>query len=80
MSYSEARGLTLSREKQKPGLNHLRIFGHADSSAEKPMWLVEHHRSSSDRTPETHVFDDGSEMLRHVAEHADVPAPKDGEQ
>jgi len=78
--YNESRGPSLSREaKRKPELHHLRIYGHPDSTSETPKWLVENHASPRDRKPEEHTFTDGHEMLRHVAEHAAVPEPKEEE-
>ena len=74
----EARGPSLSREaKQKAALHHIELFASPQATPEKPMWLVEHHASQRDRNPETHEFDDGHEMLRHIADAAAVPEPKD---
>ena len=78
--YNESSGPSLSREaKRKPELHHLRIYGHPDSTPEKPQWLVEHHASPRDRKPQEHSFTDGSAMLAHVANNSGVPEPKDGE-
>jgi hypothetical protein len=78
--YNESSGPSLSREaKRKPELHHLRIYGHPDSTNEKPMWLVEHHASQRDRQPEERAFSDGHAMLAHIAEHAAVPNNEDHE-
>lgn len=81
MHFHESTGRTLSREgKSKRELDHLRVYAGPDSTADKPMWLVEHHASPHDRNPESHTFEDGHEMLRHIAEHANVPPPEDEEK
>ncbi len=78
MHYNESSGPSLSREaKQKAALHHIRIFGHPQATADKPMWLLEHHASQRDRNPETHEFTDGHEMLAHIATNSGVPEPKD---
>jgi hypothetical protein len=54
--------------ERKDNLHHLRIYGHSDGG-----WLVEHHSAENDAHPTEHVFENGHEMLAHVAEHAAVP-------
>lgn len=78
MEYIEKRGLGLeakrNQDRKEEPPHHIRIFGHSDSTPEKPMWLLEHHLSETgDKKPQSFTFDDGHEMLAHVAQHAHVP-------
>jgi hypothetical protein len=74
--YTESHGPSLKKsrelERQK-NVHHLRVFGHADGTPESPKWVIEHHRSEDDSSPAVHEFDQGHEMLAHIAEHAGVP-------
>jgi hypothetical protein len=75
--YNESHGPSLSREaKRKPALHHLRVYAHPDGTPEKPAWIVEHHASPRDRTPEEHSFTDGSDMLVHIGNASGIPAPE----
>jgi hypothetical protein len=67
-SLKEARELDKAKQ-----LDHIRLYAAEGGTPESPRWLVQHHASANDRKPVEHVFDDGHEMLRHVAEHASVP-------
>ena len=76
MSYAESRGPSLkeSRERERE-LHHLRVHGHQDATPQSPKWVVSHYAAENDRRPSAEYdFDSGIEMLRHVAEHANVPA------
>jgi len=78
--YVESRGPSLknSREMERASnLHHIRIYGHSDGTSESPRWLVEHHTSENDSRPTEHTFDNGHDMLAHVAEHAAVPEVKE---
>jgi hypothetical protein len=82
MAYVEARGESLKlkhlREADRE-LDHLRVKAHPDGTPESPRWIVEHFASEHDKNPQVYEFDDGHEMLAHVAEHACVPEPSDEE-
>jgi hypothetical protein len=78
--YNESAGPSLkeARELDKAKtLHHVRIYGAKGGTPESPRWLVQHHASANDRKPVEHEFDDGHEMLRHVAENAGVPNDED---
>jgi hypothetical protein len=76
MEYHESSGNSLkeSREQKKRAeLHHLRI----PVANRKKEFLVEHHSTAEgDQWPEIHVFEDGHEMLAHVANHTGVPEPE----
>ncbi len=79
MSYREASGATLSREKGKPALHHIRLHGSSASTDSRPSWVVSHYKSEHDRTPTDHHFSDGAEMLAHIANSTGVPEPENEE-
>jgi hypothetical protein len=75
--YTEARGPSLKKTREwerEKNLHHLRIYGHVDGTPDSPRWIVEHHGSENEGNPAEHEFDNGQEMLAHVAEHASVPS------
>jgi hypothetical protein len=61
-----------SRKKPAKVLDHLRV-----KEAENGGHSVEHHFTSFEHEPETHVFgaDQGPEMLAHVAKAANIKSP-----
>lgn len=74
-----AHGPTLSRARkreQDKELHHLRLLAHPDGTSDHRRWIVEHHTSENDAEPAAFEFDNGKEMLAHVAEHAGA---KEGE-
>ena len=74
--YHEAKGASLKKlreKKREENLHHLSVHGHPDGTPDSPKWIVAHHLSEEDRNPVEHEFDNGTDMLRHVAEHASVP-------
>lgn len=79
--YVEIHGRSLkdSRQREREAdLHHIRIHGHEDGTPESPRWVVSHHVSDNDPKPTEFVFEDGHEMLAHIAEHASVPEPEEG--
>jgi hypothetical protein len=73
--YVQSHGPSLKHSRQlerEKNLHHLRIHGHPDGTPESPKWIVEHHSSENDSSPVEHEFDNGHDMLAHVAEHSAV--------
>src|SRR5215469_14135646 len=74
--YVEVHGVSLKNQREKErqaDLDHIRIAGHPDGTPESPRWVVSHHASADDRKPQEFVFDDGHEMLAHIANATSVP-------
>ena len=79
MRYEESSGPSLKETRSgSRELHHLRIYAGAEATPEKPTWLVEHHQSEDDKHPGAFSFDDGLDLLRHVAEHCAVES-KEGD-
>ena len=76
--FTEAKGPSLKHARELDrDVHHLRIYGSADGSPESPRWIVEHHSTEHDKNPQTHYFENGNEMLAHVAQNAYVPEPSE---
>jgi hypothetical protein len=79
MSYNEASGPALNRDgKKKAQLHHLTIS--PSSTEEKPGWIVSHFKTERDRSPVEHHFSDGTQLMQHIADAANVPPPQDEER
>jgi hypothetical protein len=76
MSYHEASGRSLSREKEKAQLHHLTIS--PSSTSEHPGWTVARFKSERG-SPVNHEFNDGHELLAHVANSLGIPEPENEE-
>jgi hypothetical protein len=75
--YNESHGPSLSREtKRKPALHHLTLHSSSSNDAQ-PSWEVSHYKSERDRSPVKHHFSDGVQLMQHIAEAANVPAPSE---
>jgi len=51
------------------------IYTHHDGEGQARRWTVEHHHDGTESTE--HDFQDGHEMLVHIANHAGVPEPQE---
>lgn len=69
MTKSDVMASTPKSKKQAKVLEHIRI-----SEAENGGHSVEHHFTSYDHPPETHVFGagDGHALVKHLAKHAHI--------
>lgn len=71
--------LKASRELNKSdNLDSIEITGAPGGSPDSPRWSVTHYFSGDDQRPQEFEFDDGAELLRHVAEHCNVPSEEKG--
>jgi hypothetical protein len=73
---SDVMASTPKSKKQAKILEHIRV-----SEAENGGHSVEHHFTSYDHPPETHVFgsDEGHKLVAHLAKHAHIKLDKEAQ-
>jgi hypothetical protein len=71
---SDVMAATPKQKKQPKVLEHIRV-----SEAENGGHVLEHHHTSYDHPPETHVFgaDEGTKLVAHLAKHAHIKLDKE---
>jgi hypothetical protein len=76
--FVEARGRKLHSRGRGPAVHHVRVYGRDGDTPDSRSWFVNHHESEDGEAIASHSFTDPHEMLAHVANSLDIPAP-DGE-